>query len=124
MGQNTAAQVALAPTGGATFLKVDAEGALITSTGEQAASSWKGNITAANVVKATAGEIGQVSVLVAATGNATGTINDCATTGAVGVANQIAAIPSAVGTYPINWETSTGIVVVPATGQTIAVTYK
>lgn len=79
------------------------------------------NITAATIVKASAGRIFRFSVVVA--GSATGTVNDCATTAAAAASNQIATTPTTLGTTILNWPCTTGIVIVPGTGQTIAVTW-
>ena len=79
------------------------------------------NITAATVVKAGPGRLVRISVVVA--GSAAGTANDCITTGAAAAANEIAAIPNSVGVIPLEWPCATGIVVVPGTGQTLAVSY-
>jgi hypothetical protein len=79
------------------------------------------NITAATVIKATRGYIARVSVIVA--GSAVGTINDCATTGAAAVGNQVGVIPNTVGILSYGFPCATGIVIVPGTGQTVAVSY-
>lgn len=79
------------------------------------------NITAPTLVKLGPGRLFKVSVVVA--GSATGTVNDCATTGAAAAANQFGTTPNAVGTTPFNWPCLSGIVVVPGTGQTLAVSY-
>jgi hypothetical protein len=79
------------------------------------------NITAATVVKPVAGRIARISVLVA--GSTTGSVNDCATTGTVASANEVAVIPDVVGVYAIDLPCSVGIVVTPGTGQTLAVSY-
>ena len=84
-------------------------------------TSSKFNITVATVVKAGPGRIIRVSVLVA--GSGTGTVNDCLTTGAAATANEIAVIPETVGPLLLEWPCFTGIVVVPGTGQTLAVSY-
>ena len=83
------------------------------------------NITVATVVKATPGNLLSLTVVVA--GSATGTINDCATTGAATAANTVAVLPDSVGPVPlpaVGLACATGIVVTPGTGQTIAVTYQ
>lgn len=81
------------------------------------------NITAATVVKASPGTVYKVNVVVA--GSAPGTVNDCATTGAAAAANEIAAIPNTVGPVEIGpFPTFVGIVVVPGTGQTLAVAFE
>ncbi len=79
------------------------------------------DVTTATVVKASAGILVSVSVIVA--GSATGTVNDIATTGGAAAANQFGTIPNTVGTYTWNWPCSTGIVVVPGSGQTLAVSF-
>jgi len=84
-------------------------------------SSRKLNITAATVVKAAPGRVIRVQVLVAGTG--TGTLNDCLTTGAAAAANQIATIPEVLGPLEVNAAFQTGIVLVPGTGQTLAIYY-
>lgn len=97
------------------------QGPIATKVTNPGASSDRNNITAATVVKAAPGRVGVVSVIVA--GSAVGTVNDILTTGAVAVANQIGTIPNVVGTYTFNWPCAVGIVVVPGTGQTVAVSY-
>lgn len=87
----------------------------------QGGASTVSNITVATVIKATAGRICKVSVIVA--GSAVGTVNNCATTGAAAVANQVGTTPTALGTTDFQMVCSTGIVVVPGTGQTLAVSY-
>lgn len=79
------------------------------------------NITAATVIKAAPGRLAKISVVVA--GSAAGTVNDCATTGAVAAANEIGAISNTVGVVDFDWPCATGIVVTPGTGQTLAVSY-
>jgi hypothetical protein len=99
-------------------LNLDPQGALRTSAG---GISNQYNITAAAVVKATPGRLVKISVVVA--GSGPGTANDCLTTGAAAAANEIAAIPNTVGVITVDWPCTTGIVVVPGTGQTLAVSY-
>lgn len=79
------------------------------------------NITAATVVKAVGGRVAKVSVLVA--GSAPGAVYDRATTSGVGVTNQVAVIGNTAGVLDIDMPCSAGIVVVPGTGQTLAVSY-
>ena len=79
------------------------------------------NITAATVLKVGAGRVLKIQVLVA--GSAAGTVNDCATTGAAAAANELAAIPAAVGPVDLNVAFQTGLVVVPGTGQTLVAYY-
>ena len=85
------------------------------------ASKASYDITAATVVKAAPGYVATVIVQVA--GSGTGTVNDCLTTGAAAIGNQVFVIPETVGSYQINWPFATGLVVVPGTGQTVAVSY-
>jgi hypothetical protein len=82
------------------------------------------NVTAATVVKPTAGRAVRVSVITA--GTTAGSVNDCATTAAAATANQFLSIPAnqAAGTvYYIEWPCATGIVVTPGTGGVLAVSY-
>ena len=88
----------------------------------QAATLASYNLTAATLVKAGAGRIIKFAVIVA--GSAAGTINDSATTGGAAAANEIAVIPNTVGIYSLEWPTVNGLVVVPGTGQTVAVSYQ
>ena len=81
------------------------------------------NITATTIVKATAGRVYTVSVVVA--GSAAGSIydNNSTSTGNT-AANQIGTIPDAVGQYSFGgFPTSTGITLVPGTGQTLAISW-
>ena len=112
---------AVNPSGVAKPLSVDANNALIVTNNDSAESASL-NLTAATVVKTGAGYVGRISVIVA--GSAAGTVNDVATTGGAAAANEIAVIPNTVGIYPLIWPFTTGLVVVPGTGQTIAVTYR
>jgi len=79
------------------------------------------NITVSTVVKAAPGQVLTATEVVA--GNAPGTINDCLTTGAAAAANQIATLPASVGSQRLDFPCQVGIVVVPGTGQTIAISY-
>lgn len=79
------------------------------------------DITAPTIVKASPGTLWRVSVIVA--GSTAGTANDCTTTGAAAVANQIAEIPNTVGEIELQWPCADGIVIVPGTAQTIAVSF-
>lgn len=80
------------------------------------------DITVATVIKATAGRVYTVSVLVA--GSTTGAVYDNTATTGNTAANQIGTIPDTVGQYAFNgFPTSSGIVVVPGTGQTLAVSW-
>jgi len=110
--------VAKNPAGFDTSMNLDALGALLVTHG---GSSLTSNITAATVVKATAGRVAKVFVNTA--GSAAGTVSNCATTGAVAAANLVAAIPATAGVIVIDAACSAGIVVTPGTGQVLSVTY-
>ena len=95
----------------------DSQKALITATGRTRVL----NISAATVIKATPGRIVKVQVLVA--GTTVGTINDLAVLTGAALANQVGVIPNTVGPFDISMPCSTGILIVPGTGQTVAVSY-
>lgn len=80
------------------------------------------NITTPTVIKATNGRLFKVSVIVGGAG--AGTLNDCTTTAAAAAANQIGTAPTTIGTFDFDWPMQTGIVVVPGSGQTLAVTWE
>lgn len=81
------------------------------------------NITTATVIKASPGMTYTVSVIVA--GTTPGTLNDCTTTAAAAVGNQIAVIPNTAGAMTSRAvKHSVGIVLVPGTGQTLAIQYQ
>lgn len=118
-GPNTA-NVAVRTNGGSTRyapLQQDSSGNTLTGIGNAGSL----NITAARVVKATAGRAARVSVIVA--GSAPGSINDATTTVGAVTANTIFVVPNTVGTYTLDWPCGNGIVAVPGTGQTLAVSY-
>jgi len=79
-------------------------------------------VNGAKVIKASAGMVAQINVLVA---GAAGAVYDCATTAAAAAvtANQIAVIPATVGPVEIRFPALVGIVVVPGAGQVISVSY-
>jgi len=93
-------------------------GAMLTAQGQKTFL----NLTATTLVKATAGRVAKVNVLVAG-GTNTGAVYDSATIGAIGASNLIATIPDAVGSYLIDFPCSNGIVIAPGTGNTVAVSY-
>lgn len=95
----------------------DAQRNLLISQGTQSLL----NITAAAIIKGAPGRVVRISVVVA--GTAAGSVNDVATTAGAAAANQIAAIPNAVGVIQLDWPCTAGIVVTPGTGQTIAVSF-
>ncbi|QGZ66275.1 hypothetical protein [Paraburkholderia acidisoli] len=80
------------------------------------------DVTAATVIKNAPGRLFTVSVLVA--GTAAGAVYDSVATTGNTAANQIGVIADVAG--PINFNampTAAGIVVVPGTGQTLAVSW-
>lgn len=77
-------------------------------------------ISADTLVRAGAGRVITVCVIAAAAG---GTIHDIDTVGSAGNSNAIFGIPNAVGAYTINFPVSLGIVVKPAAGSRISVSY-
>jgi hypothetical protein len=92
---------------------------VIPVTGEVAAF----NITSgAKLIKVGPGRVGTLTTIVA--GTTVGTVNDAATTGAAAVANQIAAVPNTLGaSVSLNFPFDKGLVIVPGTGQVLAVSY-
>lgn len=80
------------------------------------------DITATTVIKASPGRVYTVSVLVA--GSAAGGVYDNTLTTGNTVANQIGVIPNTAGVLNFNaMPTAAGIVVVPGTGQTLAISW-
>ncbi|MDR3445978.1 hypothetical protein [Dyella sp.] len=80
------------------------------------------NITAATAIKVTAGRLYTVAVVVA--GTAAGAVYDGTLTTGNTAANQIGTIPDVVGQVPFfGFPTSSGIVVIPGAGQTLAVSW-
>lgn len=80
------------------------------------------NITAATVVKTGRGVIIRAQVITA--GSTTGAIYDTTTTTGGTIANQVAVVLGSEGTYYIGMPCTNGIMVVPGTGQTLAVSYQ
>jgi hypothetical protein len=81
------------------------------------------NITAAAIIKSSPGRVWTVSVLVA--GSTAGAVYDSTSTSGNTAANQIGVIPDTAAA-PINFNampTANGIVVVPGTGQTLAISW-
>lgn len=109
-------------------IAVNTDGSTLTANG----TTTKTNITAAAVVKATAGRAVKVVVLDAGTTSGAFVINNCATTGAAATANEVwrlaynATTNIAGSTFDLNIPCDTGIVVsaVPGGGTPrIAVVY-
>lgn len=97
---------------------IDSGNRIVTASMAQSATL---NITTPTLVKAGPGYVVAVAVIVA--GTLPGTVNDAASTGAAAPANQVAVIPNTVGQVGVNFPVAAGIVVVPGTGQTLAVTF-
>lgn len=93
------------------------------STSVSVSGKSKLNITSATVVKASPGTILGVNVIVG--GSGAGAIYDL-TTNAPAAAAEVAVTPTTVG--PINglyfWPCLKGILVVPGTGQTVAISFQ
>lgn len=125
MPQNPLAATVAVKNGAQNPMNLDANGNLkvaVVSNTPSVTGSVQYNITAATAVKAAAGTVLTVNVVVA--GSAAGAVHDVATTGAVAAANQIAALPASIGTYTLNWPCAAGIVLVPGTGQTLSVSFE
>lgn len=65
-----------------------------------------------------------LSFCVTVAGSANGTINDSATTGGVAATNVLAATPNTMGVTECDLMFTSGIVIVPGTGQSVNVTYR
>lgn len=79
------------------------------------------NVSATTVIKAKPGTVVSINVITA--GSTAGSLNDCATTGAVAAGNKFFTVPAVVGPNPVNWNVSAGCVYTPGTGQVIAISY-
>lgn len=80
------------------------------------------NVTTTRVLKQAPGAVLRVNVIVA--GSAPGGVYDAVTGTAVTASTQAAVIPNAVGPVEIEFPCLVGIVVVPGSGQTVAVSYQ
>jgi hypothetical protein len=81
----------------------------------QGAQNFTG-LTAATVVKASAGRIANISVIVA--GSADGAVYDSTATG--DTSKPLFVIPMTVGVYVVNLPASFGVTIAPGTGQTVS----
>lgn len=81
----------------------------------QGAQNFAG-LTAATVVKSSAGRIANISVIVA--GSATGAVYDSAATGII--TKPLFVIPTTAGVYVVNLPASFGITIAPGSGQTVS----
>lgn len=96
---------------------INQNGALITGQGTKTFF----NIAANTLVKATAGRVAKVSVIVA--GDAAGTVHDSATIAGASTPNALAIIPNTVGIYNLDFPCANGIVVKTGANQVIMVSY-
>jgi len=79
------------------------------------------NITGPVIVKPVAGRMMRFQVLVA--GTTPGAAYDAISVTGNTVANQVGVAPNTVGSYLIDHPCVNGVVVIPGTGQTLAVTF-
>lgn len=80
------------------------------------------NLDAESVVKSSPGTVLRVNVITA--GSDPGSVNDSKTEGEADASNLIFAIPNEVGSYDVNFPALVGILVVPGTGQVVALSYQ
>lgn len=119
-GKQTPAQ--LDSSGNLKVVSQAAPSTVIGTVNTQSGTSNLLNITAgAVVVKGTPGRICKVVVNTA--GSASGSVSDCATTGAVAAANLVFTIPQTAGVYSLDFPCNTGIVVTAGTGQVLSVSF-
>jgi len=115
------ANVALNAANKSAPLQMDASGNLLTGNG----SANKLNITAATVVKATAGRICKITVNTVT--SASLVVSDVATTGAVAAGNLVLSVAAAQLTagqiINLDFPCTTGIVVNPGTGGVVSVSF-
>lgn len=78
------------------------------------------DITARLVVKATAGRLVRINVLVA---GAVGAAYDYSGASGEAATNEIFVIPATVGTYELNWPCAVGILIAPGASQVVSVSY-
>lgn len=64
-----------------------------------------------------------VRIQVITAGSTAGSANDCNGTANAAAANQLAAIPNVVGPILVDMPVLVGLVIVPGTGQVVAVSY-
>lgn len=78
-------------------------------------------VTASTLVASGSGYLVNLSVIDAGSGE--GTVNDAASVGAAVAANEMMTAQKFHGVYAAGMRFTDGLVVIPGTGQTIAVTY-
>jgi hypothetical protein len=115
------ANVALNAANKSAPLQMDASGNLLTGNG----SANKLNVTAATVIKATAGRICKITVNTVTSTSLV--VSDVATTGAVAAANLVLSVAAAQLTagqiINLDFPCTTGIVVNPGTGGVVSVSF-
>jgi hypothetical protein len=79
------------------------------------------DITSSKLVVAGYHRVASVCVITA--GSTAGTVNDSATTGGAATSNEVYPIPNTLGCVKLDWPVSSGIVVIPGTGQAVSVSY-
>lgn len=80
------------------------------------------NTTVGSVISTGAATVNRVVVVVA--GTAAGSVNDTTAVSLAGAANQIASAPTIAGSYAVDMPVNNGIVLVPGTGQTLALSWR
>ena len=86
----------------------------------RAATAYVCDITAATAVRTAAGRVVRVNVITA--GDTTGKVYDIASVGATAAGKVVFAIPATVGVYMLDWPVRSGVTIVPASNQVLAVT--
>lgn len=110
------------PAGSTAPVLVDAQGNVQAGGQTPGLASTTLNVSASTVIKASAGQVFCLNVTTA--GSTTGSLHDCATTGAAGAANLVFTVPDTVGNYRVDFPFATGIVYVPGTGQVAALAWQ
>ena len=79
-------------------------------------------ISANTVVKGSTGQVCTVNILTA--GTTSGAIHDCTTSGAATSGNVTMVLPNTVGATYAPFKHSSGITVIPGSGQVLSVSYE
>ena len=116
--QYTSVNLGVSPSKKPTQLVVGAAGELLVAFGGLSSAL---NVSAAMVVKPSAGRVCKISVITA--GSTLGAVYDYNSTASIPSGQQVAAVPNVVGVYTYDIPVSTGITIVPGTGQLLAVSY-
>ena len=121
MPQSPLAFTAVNPSGATQPGRLDKVNNLMVSAGGVSSAL---HLTAAGVIKATAGRLCKIVIVAGGTTSGSFTFNDCTTTGAATVNNTILSIPfgGTAGTvYTVDWPCANGIVLsaVPGAGSPI-----